>query len=390
MPTAPVSNTVLHNVIVQEPGKKFVQKPKVIETLDFSKVKYAPQNATPTPNPTPAPKAPKKPGLLSKLGNKLKAAGTKLTKMKGGKKALIGLAIGTVLVGAAALLNKCSGDKSNTQTADETNQQNPAQPTPTNPDQTPNTPEPTPNKPEQPTPNKPGEDKPTVPPALPNEKKEGAWTSVQDDYEMLCRDASGRTRDIKGKLEITSSEYDKNPEEFTITDNSSGSDHVYKYKKVGVNDKGQPIYKCISMNNADVITNNQYTLEWDNETSPKLIQHKSQDNYGIGLKFGQASKKTQAPSEKKTDAPSEKKTDAPSEKKTDAPEEENVEIWINRQPGPGRKPSTLEDLKQDVITACQKKRPLSQAEQEKLNQCENSQQVKEYLKSIGINLGIAY
>ncbi len=362
MPTAPVSNTVLHNVIVQEPGRKYVQKPKVIETIDFSKVKYAPENTTPTPTPTPK----KATGFFGKVSNKLKDFGTKLSHMKGGKKALIGIAIGSVLIGAAALLNKCSGDKSNAQAADETNQQNQAQPTPTNPDQTPTNPDQTPTKP--------GENKPTVPPALPGEKKEGSWFAVKDDYEMLCRDASGRTRDIKGKLEITS-EYDKNPEEFTITDNSSGSDHVYKYKKVGVNEQGQPIYKCISMNNADVITNNQYTLEWDNEISPKLIQHKSQDNYGIGLKFGQASKKQQAPSEKKTDAHAEK---------------ENVEIWINRQPGPGREPDTLENLKQDVITACQKKRPLSQAEQDKLNKCENSEQVEEYLKSIGIDLGIAY
>lgn len=345
MGTEPISSTVLHNVVVQEPGKRYVQKPKVIETLDFSKLKYEPQ-AEKVLTKTSA-----KSGILAglkekagKLGGNIKSVGSKLIKSKGGKIGLIAVGAGALLLGIGALLKGCDNEKP-VAPAETTKPSQPAQP----------------DKPAQPA--KPSEPaKPAIPAALPGEEVEGVWEGRDT---MQCRDESGRTRDINGKLNIIG-EYEKNPEELTITDNSSGSDHVYKFKKIGVNDKGQPIYKCVSMNDADIISENQYTLEWENEKTPKLIQHKGQDNYGIGLKVGKA------PAEDKT------------EKK------ELVDIWINRMPGPGQKPNTLETLKEDAIRACQNKRPLTEKEIENINKCKNKEQIKEYLRSIGFNLGIAY
>ncbi len=103
----------------------------------------------------------------------------------------------------------------------------------------------------------------------------------QEEQSMVCRDDSGRTQNISGKFETTS--FNTNPDEFTITDNSSGEDHVYKYKKVGVDDKGRPIYTCVSMNGEE-LDSNQYTLVWKEDGTPELVQYSNQDNYGIGLR----------------------------------------------------------------------------------------------------------
>ena len=126
-------------------------------------------------------------------------------------------------------------------------------------------------------------------PSLPGEISEGDWSIPmnQDDAEMVCRDSSGRTQDIRGRLKVLSDDFEKNPEAFTITDNSSGSDHKYLYRKAGVNDKGQPVYKCVSMNGNPITTDNQYTLQWTEDGSPELVQYSDQDNYGIGLRVGQ-------------------------------------------------------------------------------------------------------
>ncbi len=353
MVTEPIRSTVLHNVVVQEPGRRYVQKPKVIENLDFSKLKYEPQATKVVKAATEGT------GFIStiktkagKLGGSLKAIGSKLIKSKRGKIGLIAAGIGALLLGAGALLKGCD-DKNTTARpqVQPTPPQQPVQPT-------------QPEKPTQPTqPAQPAQpEKPTVPPALPGEKQEGTWL---DGEEMLCKDASGRTRDIKGKLTIIG-EYEKNPEEFTITDNSSGSDHVYKYKKIGVTDDGKVLYKCISMNDAPIISENQYTLEGQNNKNPRLIQHKGQDNYGIGLKVGKAPAKTEEQTKEK----------------------DLVDVWINRMPGPGHV-LTLETFKEDAIYACQNKRPLTNKELENIHKCQNEQQVIEYLKTIGFNLSVA-
>lgn len=123
-------------------------------------------------------------------------------------------------------------------------------------------------------------------PALPGEISEGDFFKF-NQKEMVCRDSSGKTQNIQGKIGGLNDFWDKNPDVFTITDNSSGSDHKYLYRKAGVNDKGQPVYKCVSMNGNPITTDNQYTLQWTEDGSPELVQYSDQDNYGVGLRVGQ-------------------------------------------------------------------------------------------------------
>ncbi len=109
--------------------------------------------------------------------------------------------------------------------------------------------------------------------------------TLEKETTMVCRDSSGKTADISGKFKIVAPDtYEINPEAFTITDNSSGSDHAYLYRKVGITDDGKILYKCVSMNGDEISTDNQYTLEWKEDGTPELVQYENQDNYGSGLK----------------------------------------------------------------------------------------------------------
>ena len=109
---------------------------------------------------------------------------------------------------------------------------------------------------------------------------------------MVCTDASGKTFDISGKLTIKPENQGTEgepPKEFTITDTSSGTAHVYKYVLTGEKGKdGQPIYKCVSMNDQPISadSDNRYTLETGEDGTPKLVQYENQANYKKGLKFG--------------------------------------------------------------------------------------------------------
>ena len=122
------------------------------------------------------------------------------------------------------------------------------------------------------------------------------WRSTHGkETTMVCRDSSGKTADISGKFKIVAPDtYELNPEAFTITDNSSGSNHAYLYRKVGITDDGKLLYKCISMNGDEISTDNQYTLEWKKDGTPELVQYEHQDNYGSGLKV-KKSKPTSQP-----------------------------------------------------------------------------------------------
>lgn len=113
------------------------------------------------------------------------------------------------------------------------------------------------------------------------------WRStVEKETEMVCRDASGKTQDISGKFDIVGKDnYEINPEAFTITDKSSGSNHKYLFRKIGITADGKLIYKCVSMNERKISTDNQYTLVWDANGTPELVQFDDHDNYGSGLKF---------------------------------------------------------------------------------------------------------
>ncbi len=236
-------------------------------------------------------------------------------------------------------------------------------------------------------------------PSLPGEISEGDWSIPmnQDDAEMVCRDSSGRTQDIRGRLKVLSDDFEKNPEAFTITDNSSGSDHKYLYRKAGVNDKGQPVYKCVSMNGNPITTDNQYTLQWTEDGSPELVQYSDQDNYGVGLQVGKNDNK---PSEYKI-APGDYTGDegayetAPGDYtgdedavRTDAPKDNPPQVWLNKQPGTGQ--LSLDDIKQDLISKCDNtSRPLTDAEKEAVTQCQSEQEAIEYLRSLGIQVGFA-
>lgn len=219
-------------------------------------------------------------------------------------------------------------------------------------------------------------------PALPGEISEGDFFKF-NQKEMVCRDSSGKTQNIQGKIGGLNDFWDKNPDVFTITDNSSGSDHKYLYRKAGVNDKGQPVYKCVSMNGNPITTDNQYTLQWTEDGSPELVQYNDQDNYGVGLQVGKNDNK---PSEYKI-APGDYTGDEDAVR-TDAPKDNPPQVWLNKQPGTGQ--LSLDDIKQDLISKCDNtSRPLTDAEKEAVTQCQSEQEAIEYLRSLGIQVGFA-
>ena len=229
-------------------------------------------------------------------------------------------------------------------------------------------------------------------PSLPGEIAEGEWWDFHQK-EMVCRDSSGKTQNIQGKLQILHETFEKNPDAFTITDNSSGSDHKYLYRKAGVNDKGQPVYKCVSMNGNPITTDNQYTLQWTEDGRPELVQYDDQDNYGVGLQVGKNDNK---PPEYETGPGDYTGDEGPYETapgdgdavRTDDSKENPPQIWVNKQPGAGQR--SLDDIKQDLISKCEgTSRPLSDAEKDAVNQCQSEQEAIAYLRSLGIQVSYA-
>lgn len=115
------------------------------------------------------------------------------------------------------------------------------------------------------------------------------YKSLYDLKSMVCRDASGKTKNISGAVAFSGEKTaDGIPKSFTITDTSSGTPHTYTYEYTGQNDaNGKPIFKCTKMNNNATSTENQYTLEMESESGePELVQYEKQGNFGKGLKFG--------------------------------------------------------------------------------------------------------
>lgn len=121
-------------------------------------------------------------------------------------------------------------------------------------------------------------------------KKDDAGDKYKSLYDlkgksMVCRDASGKTHPIKGKVEFSSGKTEDGlPKSFTITENS----HKYTFEYTGQNDaNGKPIFKCTEMNGNAATTENEYTLEMKGkEGDPELVQYEKQGNFGKGLKFG--------------------------------------------------------------------------------------------------------
>ena len=115
------------------------------------------------------------------------------------------------------------------------------------------------------------------------------YKSLYDLKNMVCRDASGKTKNISGAVAFSGEKTaDGIPKSFTITDTSSGTAHTYTYEYTGENDaNGKPIFKCTKMNDNATSTENEYTLEMEGEGEPELVQYEKQGNFGKGLKFGQ-------------------------------------------------------------------------------------------------------
>lgn len=117
------------------------------------------------------------------------------------------------------------------------------------------------------------------------------YSGLNSLNNMICRDNSGKTANIAGDFKITEEGADgEPPKSFTITDSSSGTAHEYTYEFTGqYDDDGKPIYTCKSMN-GQTASKNAYTLEMKGKDGkPELVQYDNQQNYGTGLKFGQAS-----------------------------------------------------------------------------------------------------
>ena len=116
------------------------------------------------------------------------------------------------------------------------------------------------------------------------------YSGLNSLNNMICRDNSGKTANIAGDFKITEEGADgEPPKSFTITDSSSGQAHEYTYELTGMSDDGKPIYTCKSMN-GQTASENAYTLEMKGKDGkPELVQYNNQQNYGTGLKFGQAS-----------------------------------------------------------------------------------------------------
>lgn len=111
------------------------------------------------------------------------------------------------------------------------------------------------------------------------------YKSLYDLKDMVCRDASGKTKEISGAVAFSGEKTaDGIPKSFTITENS----HKYTFEYIG-KDKanGKPIFKCTEMNGNAATTENEYTLEMKGKKGkPELVQYKEQGNFGKGLKFG--------------------------------------------------------------------------------------------------------
>ena len=104
------------------------------------------------------------------------------------------------------------------------------------------------------------------------------WNDITN---MVCKDDSGKTSSIAGK--VTLGDNGEPPKSFTITDSTSGN--VYKYELQETKDGEKPVYKCVSKNGQPATSENAYTLEKGADGKPELVQHENQGNYGQGLTF---------------------------------------------------------------------------------------------------------
>lgn len=138
-------------------------------------------------------------------------------------------------------------------------------------------------------PTKPGGGKVDEPPAEPAPTPTADPAPAEDPFKdfgkngLVCRDASGRTRNITGaagQVTVTKAGTAGGPPlEFTITDTTENAGgNTYTYQLSGTAD-GKPVYTCTSKNGQSISQGNQYTYD-----NGELVQYSNQGGYGSGLK----------------------------------------------------------------------------------------------------------
>ncbi len=141
-----------------------------------------------------------------------------------------------------------------------------------------------------PQPDKPTETPTPTSPPTPDgdaQQPENVQTDPYKDFGqtgLVCRDASGRTRNITGaagQVTVTKAGTAGGPpQEFTITDTTENAQgNTYTYQLTGKTADGKPVYTCTSKNGQSISQGNQYTYD-----NGELVQYSNQGGYGSGLK----------------------------------------------------------------------------------------------------------
>ena len=139
-------------------------------------------------------------------------------------------------------------------------------------------------------PTKPGGGKVDEPPADPAPTPTPDPAPAEDPFKdfgkngLVCRDASGRTRNITGtagQVTVTKAGTAGGPPQgFTITDTTENAGgNTYTYELTGTTADGKPLYTCTSKNGQKISQGNQYTYD-----NGELVQYSNQGGYGSGLK----------------------------------------------------------------------------------------------------------
>lgn len=139
-------------------------------------------------------------------------------------------------------------------------------------------------------PTKPGGGKVDEPPAEPAPTPTADPAPEEDPFKdfgkngLVCRDASGKTRNITGaagQVTVTKAGTAGGPpKEFTITDTTENAGgNTYTYELTGTTADGKPLYTCTSKNGQKISQGNQYTYD-----NGELVQYSNQGGYGSGLK----------------------------------------------------------------------------------------------------------
>ena len=110
------------------------------------------------------------------------------------------------------------------------------------------------------------------------------YSFIKNGAQMVCTDASNRTRDISGTLSNVQTDANGVPQSFTLTDSSSGNKYQYEVK---VGNDGTLSYECVSKNGQATIGAPTYTLK-----DGKLVNENGQSGFGQGIRTATATQNT--------------------------------------------------------------------------------------------------